>query len=141
MLMKSGWPIDYEDQFWENYPRRIAKKDALKALDRIRKDGKLPFEVLLSATKQFARSMVGRDMKFVPYPATWLNRGSWDDDPSALLDVKVSAPAMQMNNGQVLIKRGSPQALAWEKHRGRSIPWGQSGVWAVASEWPPEDWK
>jgi len=138
MLMKPNWPIDAFEQWWAAYPRRVAKKFALKCFERLRSSGEVPFEVLLSATKNYARSVVGKDMKYVAHPATWLNAGRWDDAPEALLDVKVSAPVMQCADGKVLIRRGSPQALAWERYRGRSIPWGQSGVWAVDSEWPPE---
>lgn len=138
MLMKPHWPADAFEQWWATYPRRVAKKFALKCFERLRSSGDLPFEVLLSATKNYARSVIGEEMKYVAHPATWLNAGRWDDDPDALLKIKVTAPALPMANGKVLIRRGSPQALAWERHRGRSIPWGQSGVWAVDSEWPPE---
>jgi hypothetical protein len=141
MLMKPQWPSDAFEQWWQHYPRRVAKKFAHRVFERLRSSGEVPFEVLLSATQNYARSMVGKDMKYVAHPATWLNAGRWDDDENALLDVKVSAPAMPMANGKVLIRRGSPQALAWEKHRGRSFPWGQSGVWAVDSEYPPEERK
>ena len=136
MLARSEWPNDYAEQWWDAYPRKVSKKYALKCLDRIRKSGEVPFEVLLSAVKFYARSVVGKDMKYVAHPASWLNAGRWDDDPAALLDGKVLAPALPMANGMVLIRRGTPQAIAWEKHRGRPIPWGQSGVWAVEREWP-----
>lgn len=137
MLMRSDWPRDYEEQFWENYPRRVAKKAAMKALDKVRKSGECPFEVLLSAVKFYARSVVGKDMKFVAHPASWLNAGRWDDDPAALLDAKVEAPAI-IRTDRVMIRRDTPQAAAWEKHRGKPIPWGREGVWMVESEWPPE---
>lgn len=137
MLARSDWPADYEEVFWDAFPRRIAKKDAMKVLYRIRKSDEVPFEILISAVKNFARTMVGKDMKFVPYPATWLNAGRWDDDPSALLDGKVKA-VLALAGGKVLIRQGSPQALAWEKHRGKPFPWGQSGTWAVDKEFPDE---
>ena len=35
------------------------------------------------------------------------------------------------------IKRGSEQAIAWEKYLSRAIPWGEAGVWMVETEWPP----
>lgn len=137
MLARTEWPKDYQCLFWEHYPRKVSKKFALKCLDRVRKANEVPFELLISAVQRYARSVVGKDMKFVAHPATWLNAGRWDDDEDALLDVKVSAPAMQCANGKVLIKRGSPQALAWERHRGRQFNWGNSGIWAVDSEYPP----
>lgn len=139
MLMKPHWPTDAFEQWWQHYPRRVAKKFAHRVFERLRRSGEVPFEVLLSATQNYARSVVGKDMKYVAHPASWLNAGRWDDDENALLDVKVSAPVLQCSNGKVLIKCGSPQALAWERHRGRQFNWGNSGIWAVDSEWPPEE--
>lgn len=137
MLAKPKWPIDGFEQWWSVYPRKVAKKFAHKCFERLRSSGEIPFEVLISATQFFARSCIGKDIKFVPHPATWLNAGRWDDDENALLDVKVCAPAMQCSNGKVLIKQGSPQAMAWERHRG----WSPAGDWYSHSEWPPEDGK
>lgn len=137
MLAKSEWPRDCGELFWEQYPRRIGKKDAMKALEVVRKSGEVPFEVLLSAVAVYARSVVGKDMKFVAYPASWIRAGRWDDDPAALLHGAVQPTAMTLRPGVVMIKRFSPQAQAWEAYRGRSIPWGREGVWCVDSEWPP----
>lgn len=140
MLARIDWPKDYQCLFWEHYPRKVSKKFALKCLERVKKANECPFEVLLSAVQRYARSVVGKDMKYVAHPATWLNAGRWDDDENALLDVKVSAPVLKTWGGgdKFMIKRGSPQALAWERHRGRQFNWGNSGIWAVDSEWPPE---
>lgn len=138
MLARSDWPADYEEVFWENYPRKLAKKNALRALYQIRKKNEVPFEILISAVKFYAKSVIGKDMKYVALPASWLNAGRWDDAPEALLDGKVMATALQTANGKYLIRRFSPQAKAWAKHRGHDFPWGRSGVWAVDSEFPPE---
>lgn len=138
MLARTEWPRDYQCLFWEYYPRKVSKKSAMKCLDRLRKSGELPFEVLISAVQVYARSVVGKDMKYVAHPATWLNAGRWDDAPDALLDVKVpasilSGQAFAGRAGLVLIKRGSPQAAAWEKRRG----WSPAGDWYGDSEYPP----
>jgi hypothetical protein len=135
MLARTEWPKDYQCLFWQHYPRKVSKKAALKSLDRIRKSGEVPFEVLLSAVQVYARSRIGKEMVFTKLPATWLNQGCWDDDENALLDVKVSAPVMQTANGKVLIRRGSAGWLAWEKHRG----WSPAGDWYGDSEYPPEE--
>ena len=136
MLARSDWPEDFDEIFWETYPRRISKKAALKSLDKIRRSGEVPFEVLLSAVKVYARSVIGKDMKFVAHPATWLNAGRWDDDPDALVGGKVGASSLTESK-MVTIRMGSPQAAAWEAWRGKPIPWGRSGMWMVSSEWPP----
>lgn len=136
MLCRSEWPQDYAEQWWSAYPRKVSKKFALKCLARVRQSGEVPFEVLLSATKNYARSRIGKEMAYTKHPATWLNQGCWDDDSNALLDGRVPAPALPCANGGVLIRRGSPQAKAWAEYRGRDFPWGPSGVWMVESEWP-----
>jgi hypothetical protein len=39
----------------------------------------------------------------------------------------------------VTIRQGTPEAAALEAQRGKPIPWGKSGTWAVkATEWPPQ---
>lgn len=93
MLAKTDWPRDYQEQFWETYPRRIAKKAACKALDKIKKASEVPFEVLLSAVRVYAKSVAKKDMQFIAHPATWLNAGRWDDDPVALGGGNASAVA------------------------------------------------
>ena len=131
------WPINYDDVFWDYYPRRVGKKDAMKALAAVRKAKEVPFEVLISAVKNFARSVVGKEMKFVPYPATWLRAGRWYDDPEALLAGPVKAAPGQVVG--VLIRRDTAQAKAWETWRGKPFPWGVSSVWTVPSEYPPRE--
>ena len=85
MLMKPHWPTDAFEQWWSIYPRRVAKKFALKCFERLRSSGEVPFEVLMSATHNYACSVAGKDMQYVCHPATWLNQGRWDDDPQALI--------------------------------------------------------
>ena len=51
-------------------------------------------------------------------------------------DAAVAVPPSEF----VTIQRGSPEAAAFEAHRGKPIPWGRSGTWAVkATEWPPPE--
>lgn len=139
MLSKSDWPTDYRERFWDAYPRKVAKKYALSILDRVKKSGEVPFEILISAVQLYARSMVGREMQYVKHPSTWLAQGCWDDAPEAIVHgAKFQAPALPMANGKVLIRRGTPQAWAWARYRGRDFPWGPSGVWMVETEWPPK---
>ena len=133
------WPDDYQDQFWLNYPRKISKKYTLKILDRVKASGEISFEALLAATKTYAKSVSGKDMKYVAHPSTWLSKGRWDDEHAALLDIKVEIKPHQqgLDAGFVTIRQGSPEAEAWEKHRGKLIPWGPSGTWIVPTRWPP----
>lgn len=64
------------------YPRKVGKQAALKAIGKAAKV-KTTLE-LFSATQSYAlavKSWPAADKQFIPHPATWFNRGSYDDDP------------------------------------------------------------
>jgi len=67
---------------YEAYPRKSGKADALKAIQKALVAH--PAEKLLAATQAYATATAAwpeADRKFIPHPATWFNRGSYDDDP------------------------------------------------------------
>lgn len=64
------------------YPRRVGRDDALKAIARALKS--IPAAILQEKTKDYFEAMMlwpAHDRQFIPYPATWFNRGSYNDDP------------------------------------------------------------
>lgn len=75
------WPPNYADIFWSEFPRRVAKQAAMKALDKVRKSG-VSFEKVIAGVRIYARTVAGKDIQFVCHPATWLNQGRWDDEQS-----------------------------------------------------------
>lgn len=69
--------IEFSD-FWGMYPRRVAKKDARKAWDKI--TPKLHNQIL---TALFEWSRIWKDrgeIEYIPYPASWLNGERWEDE-------------------------------------------------------------
>ena len=69
--------VDFSD-FWGMYPRRVAKKDARKAWDKI--TPKLHNQIL---TALFEWSRIWKDrgeIEYIPYPASWLNGERWEDE-------------------------------------------------------------
>ena len=69
--------VDFSD-FWGMYPRRVAKKDARKAWDKI--TPKLHSQIL---TALFEWSRIWKDrgeIEYIPYPASWLNGERWEDE-------------------------------------------------------------
>lgn len=68
------------DEIYAAYPRHVAPDAAKKAIAKALKV--LPFEELLKRTKQYATSPAGQNGQFTPHPATWFNRGGYNDDPS-----------------------------------------------------------
>jgi predicted transcriptional regulator len=63
------------DEFWKLYPKKIAKADALKAWNKAIKVKTA--EKLLELTKAYAEGKLPED-KYIPYPASWLNKGLYE---------------------------------------------------------------
>lgn len=66
------------DVFWQAYPRKTGKAAARKAFDK----AKPPLDVVLKAIEaQKHSAQWQRDNgQYIPYPATWLNQGRWEDE-------------------------------------------------------------
>lgn len=66
------------DVFWQAYPRKAGKSAARKAFDK----AKPPLDVVLKAIEaQKHSAQWQRDNgQYIPYPATWLNQGRWEDE-------------------------------------------------------------
>ena len=64
------------DRFWDAYPRKVGKEEARKAFAKALK--KTDVGVILDAVQQQRWS---DDPQYRPHPSTWLNRGSWSDEP------------------------------------------------------------
>lgn len=68
-------------RFWQTYPRKKAKQDALKAWRRFAPDAQLQARILSALQEQIASDDWRRDGgKFIPYAATWLNGRRWEDE-------------------------------------------------------------
>lgn len=72
------------DLFWQAYPRKEAKKDALRAWGKLDPDDKL-LGTILAALKVQAKSeqWTRQGVRYIPYPATWLNGERWADEVKA----------------------------------------------------------
>jgi len=62
---------DRFDEFWNLYPKRIAKADALKAWNKAIK--RKTADELIGLTKAYSESKLP-DITYIPYPASWLNK-------------------------------------------------------------------
>ena len=67
---------DRFDEFWNLYPKKVAKADALKAWNKALK--KKTADELIGLTKAYAESKLP-DMTYIPYPASWLNKELYDN--------------------------------------------------------------
>jgi len=68
------------DDFWESYPKHLqkgeARKSFMKAVQRVG-----DAQVILDGVIRMANDPNLPPKQFIPYPATWLNRDGWEDEP------------------------------------------------------------
>ena len=73
----TDYPADFED-FWNTYPRRQKKRDALKAFTNAKKRATLP--AIIAGAEQL-RDDPNRVDQYTPLAASWLNANGWEDEP------------------------------------------------------------
>ncbi|MEU7318330.1 hypothetical protein [Streptomyces sp. NPDC007083] len=77
---QADYDLEAFGAFWLAYPRKRNREDArtewLAAIDR----GANPAHIVQAAT-DYARERATEDPRYTPYPATWLRRGAYDDEP------------------------------------------------------------
>ena len=68
-------------EFWEAYPKKVGKKDALSKWSRLKPDADL-FERIMRAVTNAKKSAEWKreNGRFIPNPSTWINQGRWDDE-------------------------------------------------------------
>ncbi|MFD3638260.1 helix-turn-helix domain-containing protein [Streptomyces griseus] len=72
--------LDAFGAFWLNYPKKKAREEAKKAWVAALKRGADP-ERMVTAAAEYARERVGQEAQYTKHPATWLNKGCYDDEP------------------------------------------------------------
>ncbi|WP_327335916.1 helix-turn-helix domain-containing protein [Streptomyces sp. NBC_01324] len=66
--------------FWLNYPKKRAREEAKKAWIAAIGRGANP-QHIVTAAAGYAKERASEDPKYTKYPATWLNKGCYDDEP------------------------------------------------------------
>ena len=68
------------DRFWESYPRKTAKQEAIKAFEKLKPDAML-IETMVKAVERQKQSAQWQEDggRYIPHPATWLNQRRWED--------------------------------------------------------------
>lgn len=69
-------------EFYELYPRKKSRMDAEKAWGQMLKKG-VSAEEIMAGLRRNLPELKRKDPQFVPYPASWLRAGSWEDEPDA----------------------------------------------------------
>lgn len=75
--IRNIYPQAFE-QFWQHYPRKVSKRNALTAWHKARK--RATDEAIIDGAKRYAADP-NRTEQFTKHPDGWLNRDGWLDEP------------------------------------------------------------
>lgn len=124
-------PADGFDQWWPLYPKKVKKLDAQKAYRAALKAGATPQDLIDGLRKHIANWKArGTAPQYIPYPATWLRAGSWEDElgttevndaPAPAINPNTGKPVTRDDFGQACIAHGiDPEGIInfWQPHMG-----------------------
>lgn len=88
-------PDDFDfEVFWQAYPKKVSKPDAIKAWKKIKPDELMQREIIRGLMRWKGSDQWTRDGgQYIPYPATWLNRRGWEDECPAARPERKPEPA------------------------------------------------
>jgi hypothetical protein len=106
------------EQFWQHYPRKIAKRAAQKAFDRLTKQEQSDAIETIEQHVAYWK-LKGTDMEFICHATTWLNQGRWED----ILDMtpkEVKRPSLPWySNDELTLAKG--RELGLQAYAGESM--------------------
>jgi hypothetical protein len=82
------------ERIYAEYPNKVGKPDALRAIERCLKNYSADF--LLERTVAFAKARRG-DVSFCPHPSTWFNQERFNDAPSTWTPKTGDEPKPRVN--------------------------------------------
>ncbi|WP_375789404.1 helix-turn-helix domain-containing protein [Bradyrhizobium sp. Pha-3] len=71
------------ESFWNQYPRKVDKLKAKLVYRRIVSKKQVTPAGLLAGAMRYAAERTGQDPKYTKHATTWLNAGSWANEPAA----------------------------------------------------------
>ena len=67
------------NRFWQSYPRKVDKRKAQKAFEKLKVTESL-LDKMLVQLERAKKTKQWNDIQYIPYPATWLNGKRWEDE-------------------------------------------------------------
>lgn len=73
--------VDNFHKFWNLYPNKKSKSNAIKAFKKLKVDDPLLTEIMLGLELAIkSPDWMKNNGQFIPHPATWLNGRRWEDE-------------------------------------------------------------
>ena len=129
------------DRFFAAFPKFDEPDGVQRELLRIIDEG-AAIEDIVAGAKRYAKSVTGKDAKFIASPLRWLQNGRWREAPDKPKD-EVRVPGREYTEGWLIAKE-TPQGRAWVAHRvavgarpANVFEHHGVGSWFFETEWPP----
>jgi hypothetical protein len=92
----------FED-FWKQYPRKIAKRSALKSWQRLSPaDQRMALDAIKNHVAYWQAS--GTEPQYIPHASTWLNQGRFEDELEQVKPKEQKANPWWATEGDILKK-------------------------------------
>ena len=88
-MPKNGHASEFAT-WYQSYPRKVAKRDASKAYRRLTAAQR---KLLATNTPAWAEEFTTRPSDKIPYPATFINKGAWEEPPPPTTGPRVRSGA------------------------------------------------
>jgi hypothetical protein len=115
------------DEFWKLYPRHTSKKVAelkWKGLSPAQKDA------AIKALPKHIQGWAGKEMQFIPHPATWLNQRRWEDEVVSDSTKVSTQPSTQPQKAYTMYKvRNAPGATTYPGKLTYFATWEGGNKW------------
>jgi hypothetical protein len=73
----STWPDDYHEQFWSEWPKKVAKAIAMTKLNRVFREDKVEFTTIMDGVRRYVASC--EELEFMMAPDKFIHGQRWDD--------------------------------------------------------------
>lgn len=106
-------------QFWEVYPRKVAKAGAAKAFEKLDPSPELLVKILAAVAVQSRSDQWLKDGgAFIPHPATWLNGRRWEDQAvTAVVAPRSTEPLSEEASLQKILAAATANGPSWSEIR------------------------
>ena len=88
--------------FWDQYPKKVAKPAAAKAWSKIKPTGQTLADLMTGLIQQkTSPDWVKDGGQFIPHASTWINGRRWEDEPTSMGSNPTHSPANSLFAGAV----------------------------------------
>lgn len=109
---KNTEPNNAFAEFWDIYPKKVAKKDARRAWAKLKPDSILLAKIFTAVVQQ-KKTEQWKNRQYIPNPASWLNGERWEDT----IEVKPTAVSEKLAVPVCVVCKGDGKYYSNDRDR------------------------